>query len=89
MPTTVIDNIKGSDLPLPWLKKTKQNPNATFKIILEVKSEVPRQKVGGKWKRFADEMRQKSPLSGAGDFVLEQSKKFREDFSFKHDNEES
>lgn len=40
-----------------------------------------------KWEGFARELQEKKLLSGAGDFVLNQSGKFREDFSFKHDIE--
>ena len=40
-----------------------------------------------KWGRIAEEIRRKKLLSGASDFILNQSKEFREDFSFNHDNE--
>ena len=35
MPTTIFDNIKGSEIPPPWLKKAKETPNTTFKVTLE------------------------------------------------------
>ncbi|MBF0243617.1 MAG: hypothetical protein HQK64_14225 [Desulfamplus sp.] len=40
-----------------------------------------------KWGRIAQEIRQKKLLSGASDFILNQSKEFREGFSFNHDHE--
>ncbi len=40
-----------------------------------------------KWKDFARQLRNKSILSGAGNYILDQSKEFREDFAFKHDSE--
>lgn len=40
MPITIIDNIKGNEIPLQWLKKAKESPDSTFKITLEVKTEI-------------------------------------------------
>lgn len=40
-----------------------------------------------KWKDYARQLKNKSILSGAGNYILQQSKEFRENFSFKHDSE--
>ncbi len=32
MSPTVLDNIRGNEIPPVWLKKTKENPNKIFKI---------------------------------------------------------
>ncbi|WP_080800822.1 hypothetical protein [Desulfamplus magnetovallimortis] len=90
MPTTVLDNIKGKDIPLPWLQKSKESPETNFTIILKVKPEIKNKpsKKQNKWEQLAQEMENIDFMdNGVGDYFLKQSKEFREDFHFKNDNE--
>lgn len=90
MPTTVFDNIKGIEIPPPWLKKAKETPNTTFRVTLEVKTKISetQKETQNKWAKFAQEMENINFMgNGVGEYFLGQSKEFREDFQFKHDNE--
>lgn len=61
MPTTVLDNIKGNEIPLLWLEKAKETPNTIFKITLEVKTEIVKdeRKTGNKWADVLKDFRKK------------------------------
>ena len=37
MPTVVIDNVKGTDLPAEWLEKTGESSDQIFKVTIKVK----------------------------------------------------
>ncbi|QTA92993.1 hypothetical protein [Desulfonema magnum] len=41
----------------------------------------------GRWAKFSEKICENPPLRGAGDYVRECSEKFREDFTFRHDEE--
>ncbi|MBF0258725.1 MAG: hypothetical protein HQK62_07795 [Desulfamplus sp.] len=88
MPTTIIDNIKGSEIPLPWLEKAKETPNTTFKIILEVKEvkpEIaePQQATQNKWAKVLADFRKKPFSKEASETLKKASQSFREDFAFR------
>ncbi len=40
-----------------------------------------------RWALFSERIRKNPPLRGAGEYVRQCSKEFREDFAFKHDEE--
>ena len=40
-----------------------------------------------RWARFSERIRKNPPLSGAGDYVRECSREFRDEFAFGHDSE--
>ena len=39
MPSTVIDNIKGKELPADWRKKINALPNRTYSVIIQPQEE--------------------------------------------------
>lgn len=41
MPTTVLEHVKGSELPAAWLKKIKADPHQTFTVTLELEEGMP------------------------------------------------
>lgn len=41
MPTTVLEHVKGSELPAAWLKKIKADPPQTFTVTLEPEAAMP------------------------------------------------
>ncbi len=41
MPTTVLENVKGSELPTAWQKKIKSDPSQTYIVILEPDEDLP------------------------------------------------
>lgn len=41
MPTTILEHIKGSELPTAWLKKIMADPNQTFTVTLKPEEEMP------------------------------------------------
>jgi hypothetical protein len=40
-----------------------------------------------RWARFSERIRKNPPLTGAGEYVRECSREFRDEFAFKHDSE--
>ena len=91
MPTAIIDNVEGTALPPEWLKKTGEKSDQVFEVVIRVKKTARPKKSQpetNKWAKFADEMENINFLgNGVGDYFLEQSKEFRDNFAFKHDSE--
>jgi len=56
-------------------------------IPQEPKSSEPVCHKKSRWTEISARIRKNPPLNGAGDFVRESAKEFREDFSFRHDTE--
>lgn len=85
MPTTVLDNIKGNEIPLPWLKKAKETPDTTFKITLEVKTEIveDQRKIRNKWTDVLKDFRKKPFTKEASETMQKASQSFREGFAFR------
>lgn len=81
MQTTVINNIKGSDIPPVWLKKTNQKPENIFKVTIEVVQVKQTKKV--KWTKMLNDFK-KNPLDQEAKQLLKTaSKSFKEDFDFR------
>jgi len=85
MPTTVLDNIKGNEIPAHWLEKAKENPDTTFKITLEVKTEAidGQQKSESKWSDVLKDFRKRPFTKEASATMQKASRSFREDFSLR------
>ncbi|CAN2041227.1 hypothetical protein GMMP15_370025 [Candidatus Magnetomoraceae bacterium gMMP-15] len=83
MPTTVLNNIKGNEIPLPWLKKAKETPDTTFKITLEVKTEIAdgHRKTRNKWVDVLKDFRKKPFTKEASKTMQKASQAFREGFA--------
>ncbi|MBF0376835.1 MAG: hypothetical protein HQK72_05080 [Desulfamplus sp.] len=91
MPTAIIDNIKGSNIPPEWLEKLGKysNSNNTFKITIEVKEDIAQIKAPAdqtpkrKWAGVLEDFR-KNPFSKEASETLQKaSKSFRKGFAFK------
>ena len=41
MSTTVLEHVKGSELPAAWFKKIKADPHQTFTVTLEPEEDMP------------------------------------------------
>jgi len=86
MSPTVLDNIRGSEIPPVWLKKTKENPNKIFKITIEVKQEeksketVQKKAKKGKWAKVAERLREEGFLTGKSEEANKLIKDFRNNF---------
>ena len=86
MSSTVLDNIKGSEIPPVWLKKTKEKPDKMFKITIEVKQEAkpkgtaPQGDKKGKWAKVANRLRGEGFLTGRSEEVNKSIKDFRNNF---------
>lgn len=84
MPSTVLDNIKGSEIPPVWLKKIKENPDKMFKITIEVKQEeAPQEDKKGKWAAVLADFRKKPFSKDASETLQKASRSFRDGFSFR------
>lgn len=89
MSTTVLDNIKGSEIPPVWLKKTKEKPDRLFKITIEVKHKdppeetVPQKDKKGKWAEVLADFRKKPFSNEASVSMQKASRSFRDGFSFR------
>ncbi|MBF0204297.1 MAG: hypothetical protein HQK67_08265 [Desulfamplus sp.] len=91
MPTAIIDNIKGANIPPEWLERLGEhsNSNKTFKITIEVKEDIAQIKAPAdqtpkrKWAGMLEDFR-KNPFSKeASDTLQKASKSFRKDFAFR------
>jgi len=91
MPTSIIDNVKGANIPPEWLEKLGEhsNSNKIFKITIEVKEDIVQIKVPAdqspkqKWATVLEDFR-KNPFSKeAADTLQKASKSFRKDFAFR------
>ncbi len=52
-----------------------------------VSSHEKKKPLKSRWAKFSERIRKNPPLRGAGEYVRECSREFREDFAFKHDVE--
>lgn len=79
------ENIAGA-----LLKKALESRD--HKIVEEKTSQKetePEIREKSRWARFSERIRKNPPLSGAGDYVRECSREFRDEFAFKHDLEQT
>lgn len=44
MPITVLEHIKGSEIPAPWRKKAKASPDQTFTITMKTETTPAKKK---------------------------------------------
>lgn len=83
MPITVLENIRGKELPKSWRETLKVKPEETLKITIESKSKkegkAPKK---GKWAKFADKVAKEACLKGCSQEVVKLGKEFRENLSF-------
>ena len=68
------------------LKALQHPPHAKVRLLIE---EDPLPETPSRWLRLAGRLQSDAPLSGAGSWVLAQSKAFREEFAFPQDTNDS
>ena len=66
MPATVLENIKGSDLPRAWLSRMKIDPQQTFTVTLEPEEVMPPEDQISEKLIKAVEASEKSLMAGKG-----------------------
>lgn len=83
MPKTILEHVRGSDLPETWKRKLEATANQTFTITIEpeIGEATP---VKGKWARVAEEMAEENLLAGVSEEVIKDSQDFRKNFSFRN-----
>ncbi len=60
---------------------------ADKRISDETPTSGQRHRKKSRWAQFSERICEDPPLSGAGDYVRECGREFREDFTFRHDEE--
>lgn len=79
---TIIDNITAEELP-ERIEQLGLSRKTRIRVAFEPIKEPPKK---GKWKKLADRIHRENILNGMGEEVDRLSRKFRDEFEFKHDS---
>jgi hypothetical protein len=84
MPITVMENIRGKELPKSWRETLKVKPEEIFKITIESnKEKESKASKKRKWAKVAEKMAKENCLDGMSEELLSKTKEFRKGFAFR------
>ncbi|MBF0461618.1 MAG: hypothetical protein HQL87_09495 [Magnetococcales bacterium] len=80
MGTTIIENVKGIDIPSQWTRQIKDDLDSTFTLIIKRSADTENKSDQNKWDAVADRFLKEYSLMGKSEEVSRIVREFRENY---------